>query len=890
MKKYVSILLLVIMLLSLTACVFTPPTSQNLATLDLQYDSDRQTLSWSEVAGAGSYRVTIFNASNNIELISANVSTLSYSCRGMAAGAYIAKVYANSGDSKAISKTASVSFQIPSPTNPNTTQPTEPTKPEPNTPQPEQPKPNQPQGTGKDIYLDENGNLVVETEWYYQVGSNADLVLSYADNISIERLAVKALTDSKYTIDSENKRIVIDKSFLSQFTYGAKIALRVHDNSEREAVCYLNFVQYLPYEIEGGEVTYTKAAATIISPYTMVVRLKDMAKSHDLVKAVCVDDKPIPSESITYSTQEPVISIRDNQVLQNLSVGKHKLQIYTNRGSSSTVLNVVVNGILKPYDVQLDADSCYPNIYITWKDDVANPTKHQVTINDQVYSSDTHPTLFEGTTFDATGLVGKGDTYMVTTFADRLNVSSSVHTMYVDPTNATEQKYLAKTYEFLGKTNNYYLTSKEELKDFMWYFIMHFEEFDNYVPSSESEQEYANYKKADIYFNFEGNVPDNATNTINEVIKSFPEALSAQFATTHFEGSAEFTILLKLNMSTEPTNKTSTQSYGEYVGNVGHYGKGRPVGYDDFKINKIDQTASMSTTFEMYMAMERGYRPTPVEGSNADRIYNKAKEVLRIIIDDNMDDFEKVHAIYDWLSNNVVYDHDLANSVSGNKPYDNIKVTGNNSFYAEGVFDDGVAVCNGIAIAFSILCRIEGIECYKILGGSVNPTTKKSVGHAWNKVKIGDFWYICDATWASYGNSSTKKEKHVEEYLFMTTPISGPDDDHVQDNRNIAGDYYAGDTNYNVYANTWYVTENGEIVDMVTKNSNDLKKTIEYLSLHMEELYGKKSEYRIVLDCNANLWTDTYTYNSKKINGWQVTRESHKGGNARSDIIFKKVQ
>ena len=57
-----------------------------------------------------------------------------------------------------------------------------------------------------------------------------------------------------------------------------------------------------------------------------------------------------------------------------------------------------------------------------------------------------------------------------------------------------------------------------------------------------------------------------------------------------------------------------------------------------------------------------------------------------------------------------------------------------NCFYPEGVFDDSVAVCNGLSQAFVILCAIEGIESVKI-GGAVS-----GGAHAWNKVNIDGLW------------------------------------------------------------------------------------------------------------------------------------------------------
>ena len=45
----------------------------------------------------------------------------------------------------------------------------------------------------------------------------------------------------------------------------------------------------------------------------------------------------------------------------------------------------------------------------------------------------------------------------------------------------------------------------------------------------------------------------------------------------------------------------------------------------------------------------------------AEVILNTAKSILREIIDDDMNDFEKIKAIHDWLVLNVTYDDELLN-------------------------------------------------------------------------------------------------------------------------------------------------------------------------------------------------------------------------------------
>ena len=140
---------------------------------------------------------------------------------------------------------------------------------------------------------------------------------------------------------------------------------------------------------------------------------------------------------------------------------------------------------------------------------------------------------------------------------------------------------------------------------------------------------------------------------------------------------------------------------------------------------------------ELWWAIEHGYRPVfAIENSAAERIYNKAKDVLRNIISNDMNDFEKTLAIYEYLIGSVTYDHDTYANV------DAIPAAENACYYLEGVFDYGKAVCDGKSKAFVLLCGIEGIASVREFGYN----NRAAAGHAWNYVKIDDVWYCVDTT------------------------------------------------------------------------------------------------------------------------------------------------
>jgi len=191
----------------------------------------------------------------------------------------------------------------------------------------------------------------------------------------------------------------------------------------------------------------------------------------------------------------------------------------------------------------------------------------------------------------------------------------------------------------------------------------------------------------------------------------------------------------------------------------------RPSNYNNFATN-VGQAISVSTSNQLYLAASWGLKPVPVSGSAAEIIYDAAKDVLRRIIDNGMSEPEKILAIYDFLSYEVLYDGELL-ALSGlpqqSQPQDLHYYEG---FYLEGVFLRGNAVCDGIAKAFTLLSYMEGIGAYKISG------TSNAVGHAWNKVLADGKWYAVDATWSSIGYASigsiVDTEITTRRYLLVT--------------------------------------------------------------------------------------------------------------------------
>lgn len=180
-----------------------------------------------------------------------------------------------------------------------------------------------------------------------------------------------------------------------------------------------------------------------------------------------------------------------------------------------------------------------------------------------------------------------------------------------------------------------------------------------------------------------------------------------------------------------------------------------------FKLELKDKI-DVSTTEQLFMAVQAGYAPNFVGNyTTAKTVYDSAKAILNTICTDEMSDYQKVVAIYDWLISNVNYNYEFdelmstSNSLGAFTDSSNTVKVGNATFnYLESIFLDPsnrLAVSNGISKAFVLLCGLEGIESVKVNG------TKNGKYYYWNKVYIDcspdnesniKAWYVVDVSGA----------------------------------------------------------------------------------------------------------------------------------------------
>ncbi len=447
-------------------------------------------------------------------------------------------------------------------------------------------------------------------------------------------------------------------------------------------------------------------------------------------------------------------------------------------------------------------------------------------------------TTAELVTFTATLLPAKADVESVKWYVNDKYYSTG-KTFSFKPTNRGEYKVTAEINKITKTKTIVYLSEHDEA----WYYASHFHDYGGYAQNRyiTSKEELKNLilfvlenKIAEIKFYAGYATPETVENDVSEVRGYVEESGIIPGYSLKTSGN-EFTIYFKYfadKAGTVPTVNSpefdAPDGFSDAVQNT--YSKPH---YDNVKkernfyIDGVNETMSVSTSNMLYKAVAWGYKPVFM-GSQADnlqQIYDNAKDALSYIVSDEMSEYEKVHAIYDYIIYNVRYDHDCANAedkyVSGNLSLnEKMKYYG---YYLEGIFLDKFykkdmhAVCDGKSKAFVLMCGIEGITAVRI-SGEASSDGKNFGGHAWNKVLLdlngtGDKeWYFVDTTWGDVGDDSKEFLSHA--YFLLS-------DDEVKNTHveKTGHGYPKAEGKFDYYAHETY-TSSGTEYNYVITNKN----------------------------------------------------------------------
>lgn len=456
-------------------------------------------------------------------------------------------------------------------------------------------------------------------------------------------------------------------------------------------------------------------------------------------------------------------------------------------------------------------------------------------------------TTAETVTFTATLSPAKADVESVKWYVNDKYYSTG-KTFSFKPTNRGEYKVTAEINKITKTKTIVYLSEHDEA----WYYASHFHDYGGYAQNRyiTSKEELKNLilfvlenKIAEIKFYAGYSTPETVENDVSEVSKYVEESGIIPGYSLKTSGN-EFTIYFKYfadKAGTVPTVNSpeydAPDGFSDAVQNTyskPHYDNVKKT--RNFYIDSVKETMSVSTSNMLYKAVAWGYKPVFMgsQAENLKQIYDNAKDALSYIVSDDMSEYEKVHAIYDYIIYNVRYDHDCANAKD---KYENrfdlsedereflslnekMKYYG---YYLEGIFLDKFykkdmhAVCDGKSKAFVLMCGIEGITAVRI-SGKASSDGQNPRGHAWNKVLLdlngtGDKeWYFVDTTWGDVGDNSKEFLSHA--YFLLS-------DDEVKNTHveNPGHDYPKAEGKFDYYAHETY-TSSGTEYNYVITNRN----------------------------------------------------------------------
>ncbi|MBQ8538850.1 MAG: hypothetical protein IJ433_04295 [Ruminococcus sp.] len=140
-------------------------------------------------------------------------------------------------------------------------------------------------------------------------------------------------------------------------------------------------------------------------------------------------------------------------------------------------------------------------------------------------------------------------------------------------------------------------------------------------------------------------------------------------------------------------------------------------------------------------------------------------------VDSNLCEYEREKTAHNFILNKCEYDESLKDAKT--VPLDKAS-----AFDPYGVMVEGVAVCEGYARTFQMLCNGLGLECINVIGESENEL------HMWNAVELdGDYYYV-DTTWDDkddeafmydYFNISEKQLLNDHDFSPLSSEMSDED-------------------------------------------------------------------------------------------------------------------
>lgn len=413
---------------------------------------------------------------------------------------------------------------------------------------------------------------------------------------------------------------------------------------------------------------------------------------------------------------------------------------------------------------------------------------------------------------------------------------------YYNPADYGE--YTSNVYIFDGSIYDYYINDIQELRNLVYYtFVNRITEYDVKISPS---------FKTFISSNFGTYTIQAMDEAVAYCYKQFYETMS--YKSNNVNGSfvsqlgnsTEFKIKVTYGGVTQcdiSINPKLKDTYNQAVSDAYYkikdfetlqekYGND----YDNFVSDKQFLYTNVTTSEQLYWAIENKVTPVITNTDcRAYQIYNKAKQVLREIISEDMSDYEKALCIFDWIAINTKYDYTEYSTSNGYSAMISSYPTILPCFYLEGVFVTGYAVCDGFSKAFSMMCNMIGIDAIRIVGNAVMGDSTGA--HAWNKVLIdmdssddlpGEY-YLVDITWTEIISNYGEELTHT--YFGLS------DNDVKPTHKAFSGrkdkfDNYKAPNNIRFYLNNTFEYDSQDY-DLVIENNDELTKMFDYMLINV---------------------------------------------------------
>lgn len=591
-----------------------------------------------------------------------------------------------------------------------------------------------------------------------------------------------------------------------------------------------------------------------------------------------------------YEDGKPLYEGENNSFIYSPNAGRHVITVYVN-GIEAERYDCCFRGAVVPTPLGVEFDNLYPHVY--FKYDAMGKVCVEITMQNGTpaeYSQDDpkYTGLFDENGFDIGKLIElcaisstrRSYKLRIKSLGDGDALIESGYSSYIsiEQLPSAAKKYLSAE----ASCGDHYITSETEYVALVEHYV-YFRKKEAY--SSVKFDCYIGYRRIGT-----------AKDLWNE---AFPIAATSGLynnIVVNDIGKNEMHTEFTVSTANVPSRQTADSS-NDYA--IQLHAVLPHINYDAnkyrprdniFPIDRRTRTVSVEYSDELYLAAQNNAKPFPKTGSAAEKLYARARKILRQICTEDMTDVQKAHAIYDWIMWQVTYDTPATEVKNNGASY--------SAYYLEGVFGDGAtsfggkvyspyAVCDGMSKAYSLMCNIEGIPCVRVVG-KAGKSLGESGGHAWNKVYVADNWYIVDCTWGdshsrlSLDGLSGEYELGMHDHLFVTD--SQTYDDHFEPFRYETSIKYApstAETPYNIYKELSF---NGETINCYIAENENQTERLREIAVAFATAYEQKGSIYVPGGINNGQYKLNYQAIEVKAEGGFDISDSVISSNVRAAI------